>query len=38
VLKEAEEIEDHLLAQDKAISDILDRIDEMVVKAEQKGS
>jgi hypothetical protein len=38
VLKEAEEIQNHLLAQDKAISDILDRIGKMVDETETKGS
>jgi hypothetical protein len=37
VLKEAEEIQNHLLAQDKAISDVLDRIGKMVDGAESKG-
>jgi uncharacterized membrane protein len=30
VLKEAEEIQKHLMAQDEAISNILDRIDKMI--------
>ena len=30
VLKESEEIQNHLLAQDKAISDILERMETMV--------
>jgi hypothetical protein len=38
VLKEAEEIQNHLLAQDKAISDILERIGKMVNKVETKDS
>ena len=38
VLKESEEIQNHLLAQDKAISDILDRIGKMADGSESKSS
>lgn len=38
VLKEAEEIQNHLLAQDKAISDILDRIEKLMEQYEPKSS
>ena len=36
VLKEAEEIQKHLLAQDQAISDIIDRLEKMMSKEEAK--
>jgi len=38
VLKEAEEIQNHLLAQDKAISDILTRIEKLVGNAESQAA
>jgi hypothetical protein len=38
VLKEAEEIQNHLLAQDKAISDILDRMEKMMDQVAPKSS
>ncbi len=38
VLKEAEEIQKHLLAQDQAISDIVDRLEKMMAQEESKGS
>jgi hypothetical protein len=36
VLKEAEEIQKHLLAQDQAISDIVDRLEKMMSHEEDK--
>jgi len=36
VLKESEEIQNHLLAQDKAISDILERMEVLMAKVEPK--
>ena len=38
VLKEAEEIQKHLLAQDQAISDIVDRLEKMMSHVETTGS
>ena len=38
VLKEAEEIQKHVLAQDQAISDIVDRLEEMMSHEETTGS
>jgi len=38
VLKEAEEIQKHLLAQDQAISDIVDRLEKMMSHEETTGS
>lgn len=37
VLKEAEEIQKHLLAQDQAISDIVDRLEKMMSHEENPG-
>ena len=38
VLKEAEEIQNHLLAQDKAISDIVNRLEQFIGQHDAKGS
>lgn len=38
VLKEAEEIQIHLLAQDKAISDIVERLEKFIAQHEGQGS